>query len=40
MGDEIEVEFNARVEAELNNIKQVEKQSVEHNSFSDWRDMY
>lgn len=38
--DEIEVEFNARVEAELNNIKQVEKQSVEHNSFSDWRDMY
>ncbi len=38
--DEIEVEFNARVEAELNNIKQVEKESVEHNSFSDWRDMY
>lgn len=38
--DEIEVQFNARVEAELNNIKQVEKESVEHNSFSDWRDMY
>ena len=38
--DEIEVEFSARVEAELNNIKQIETQSVQHNSFSDWRDMY
>lgn len=38
--DEIEVEFNARVEIELNSIKQFEKDSTEQNSFSDWRDMY
>ncbi|MCG3706396.1 phage terminase large subunit family protein [Aliarcobacter butzleri] len=38
--DDIELEFNARVEEELNTVKKVEKEVVEHNSFSDWRDNY
>lgn len=38
--DDIELEFNARVEEELNTVKKVEKEIREHNSFSDWRDNY
>ncbi|KLE00592.1 phage terminase large subunit family protein [Aliarcobacter butzleri] len=38
--DDIELGFNTRVEEELNTVKKVEKEIVEHNSFSDWRDNY
>ena len=38
--DDIELEFNARVEEELNTVKKVEKEIGEHNSFCDWRDNY
>ncbi|OCL85729.1 Phage terminase large subunit (GpA) [Aliarcobacter thereius] len=38
--DDIELGFNVRVEEELNTVRKVEKEIVEHNSFSDWRDNY
>ncbi|MFW2585559.1 phage terminase large subunit family protein [Aliarcobacter butzleri] len=38
--DDIELEFNTRVEEELNTVKKVEKEIGEHNSFCDWRDNY
>ncbi|MFW3357376.1 phage terminase large subunit family protein [Aliarcobacter butzleri] len=37
--DDIEAEFNIRVEEELNSTKQIEEEIVEHN-FGDWRDNY
>ncbi|MDS1315802.1 phage terminase large subunit family protein [Aliarcobacter butzleri] len=37
--DDIESEFNIRVEEELNSTKQIEEEIVEHN-FGDWRDNY
>lgn len=37
--DDIEMEFNARVEEELNSTKQIQEEIVEHN-FGDWRDNY
>lgn len=38
--DDIELEFNARVEEKLNTVKKIEKEIIEQNSFSDWRDNY
>ncbi|WP_418180759.1 phage terminase large subunit family protein [Aliarcobacter lanthieri] len=38
--DDIELEFNARVEEELNTVRKIEKETIEQNSFSDWRDNY
>ncbi|MFW2606239.1 phage terminase large subunit family protein [Aliarcobacter butzleri] len=37
--DDIELEFNARVEEELNSTKQIQEEIVEHN-LGDWRDNY
>ncbi|MFX4252000.1 phage terminase large subunit family protein [Aliarcobacter butzleri] len=37
--DDIEAEFNIRVEAELNSTKQIQEEIVEHN-LGDWRDNY
>lgn len=37
--DDIEAEFNVRVEEELNSTKQIQEEIVEHN-FGDWRDNY
>lgn len=37
--DDIEAEFNARVEEELNSTKQIQEEIVEHN-LGDWRDNY
>lgn len=38
--DDIEQDFNTRVEEELNSTKILENDAVEQNSFSDWRDNY
>lgn len=38
--DDIELEFNARVEQELNSTKQIQEEVEQHSSFSDWRDNY
>lgn len=38
--DDIEQDFNTRVEEELNSTKILENDVVEQNSFSDWRDNY
>lgn len=37
--DDIEAEFNVRVEEKLNSTKQIQEEIVEHN-FGDWRDNY
>ncbi len=36
----VEAEFNARVEEEINAVAQIVEEVEEHNSYSDWRDMY
>jgi phage terminase large subunit GpA-like protein len=38
--DEVEIEFNTRVEEELNSARYIEEEVNNNNSFNDWRDNY